>query len=250
MTSGVIIDRTADELIFTLDNGPGNSVTAAMMESMMAELRAEHASPRARLLRLRARGEAFCTGRERAGRDAESLRREAARIIDYKRALRSTNLVSIAEVQGDAAGFGLGLAILCDFALVAEGARLSFPEMKHGLPPAAIMAYLGDFALPRHAFPLVLFGDPIPPSRALDIGLISQVCPAGELPRAADALAERVRALKPDAVRRCKEFFQITQQNNFDQNCRLAVDALTVGSLTTMTGENAHGHGERGSTSR
>lgn len=250
MTAGVTIERTADELIFTLDNGPGNSVTGAMMDSMMAELRAEHAAPRARLLRLRARGEAFCLGRERAGRDVESLRREAARIIDYKRALRSTNLISIAEVQGDAAGFGFGLAILCDFALVADNARLSFPEMKHGLPPAVIMAYLGDFALPRHAFPLVLFGDPIAPGRAVEIGLISQVCAAGELTRTADALAERVRALKPEAVRRCKEFFQITQQNTFDQNCRLAVDTLTVGSIATLTGGNANGHGERGGTSR
>ncbi len=232
--SGVIIERTADELIFTLDNGPGNSVTGAMMDAMMAELRAEHAAPKARILRLRARGAAFCTGRERAGRDVESLRREAARIIDYKRALRSTSLISIAEVQGDAAGFGFGLAILCDFALVADTAKLSFPEMKHGLPPAVIMAYLGDFALPRHAFPLVLFGDPIAPARALEIGLISQVCAPGDLAREADALAARVRALKPDSARRCKDFFQITQQNSFDQNCRLAVDTLTVGSIAAM----------------
>lgn len=250
MTNGVHIERTADELVFTLDNGPGNTVTGAMMDAMMVELRAEHAAPRARLLRLRARGPAFCLGRERAGRDVESLRREATRIIEYKQALRATGLISIAEVQGDAAGFGFGLVILCDFALVAETAKLSFPEMKHGLPPAVIMAYLGDFALPRHAFPLVLFGDPIPPGRAAEIGLISQVCAPAELGREADALAQRVRALKPEAARRCKEFFQITQQNTFDQNCRLAIDALTVGSLATLTGGSDHGHGERGSSSR
>jgi methylglutaconyl-CoA hydratase len=234
MSNGVSIERTADELIFTLDNGTGNPVTGAMMEAMMAELRAEHAAPRARILRLRAQGAAFCTGRERAGRDVESLRREAARIIDYKRALRAINLISIAEVQGDAAGFGFGLAILCDFALVADSAKLSFPEMKHGLPPAVIMAYLGDFALPRHAFPLVLFGDPVAPARAVEIGLISQVCAPGDLAREADALAARVRTLKPDSARRCKELFQVTQQNTFDQNCRLAVDTLTVGSLATL----------------
>lgn len=234
MTQGVHIERTADELVFTLDNGPANTVTGAMMDAMMAELAAEQTGPRARLLRLRAKGPAFCLGRERAGRDVESLRREAIRIIDYKRALRATNLISIAEVQGDAAGFGFGLAILCDFALAAETAKLSFPEMKHGLPPAVIMAYLGDFALPRHAFPLVLFGDPIPPGRAVEIGLISQACAPADLAREANALADRVRALKPESARRCKELFQITQQNTFDQNCRLAVDTLTVGSLATM----------------
>ncbi|HEX9465182.1 MAG TPA: enoyl-CoA hydratase-related protein [Alphaproteobacteria bacterium] len=246
----MVIEHSGNELLFTLDNGPGNQVTGAMMDAMMAALAAEHAAPRARVLRLRARGPAFCTGRERAGRDVESLRREAQRIIEYKRALRATNLISIAEVQGDAAGFGFGLAILCDFSLIAETASLSFPEMKHGLPPAAIMAYLGDFALPRHAFPLVLFGDPITPRRALEIGLISQVAAPADLKRDADALAARILALKPAAVRRCKEFFQIVQQNTFDQNCRLAVEALTVGSLATLAGGNDHGHGERGGTPR
>jgi methylglutaconyl-CoA hydratase len=250
MTNGIQIERTADELIFTLDNGPGNSVTGVMMDAMMAELRAEAAQPQARILRLRAKGPAFCTGRERAGRDVESLRREASRIIEFKRMLRATNLISIAEVHGDAAGFGFGLAILCDFSLVADTAALSFPEMKHGLPPAVIMAYLGDFALPRHAFPMVLFGDPITPARAVEIGLVSQAVPAAKLVAEADALAQRVRALKPDSARRCKEFFQIVQQNNFDQNCRLAVETLTVGSMATLAGGNDHGQRERGGSSR
>jgi hypothetical protein len=54
-----------------------------------------------------------------------------------------------------------GLAIVCDFGLVAEHAVLGFHEMRSGLAPAASMAYLGECALPRFAFPLVLFGDPI-----------------------------------------------------------------------------------------
>jgi methylglutaconyl-CoA hydratase len=140
-------------------------------------------------------------------------------------------------VQGDAFGFGFGLAILCDFVLVAEDANLKFPEMRAGLPPAAIMAYLGEYALPRFAFPLVLFGDPIAPPTAMQIGLISQVCPAQDLSREADVLSERILALDPSAARRCKEFFQTAQQNNFNQNCRLAIEALTVGSLTLLARE-------------
>jgi methylglutaconyl-CoA hydratase len=109
--------------------------------------------------------------------------------------------------------------------------------MRSGLPPAAIMAYLGEYALPRFAFPLVLFGDPITPQDAMQIGLISQVCPAQDLSREADVLSERILALDPTAARRCKEFFQTAQQNNFNQNCRLAIEALTVGSLTLLARE-------------
>jgi methylglutaconyl-CoA hydratase len=235
---GLAIEKTGDVLTFTLDNTDhGNQVTGAMFDAMLATLQEEASRPSARVLRIRARGKVFCTGRERAGQDVETIRNEAARIIEVKRSLRTSPLISVAEVQGDAFGFGFGLAILCDFVLVAEHASLKFPEMRSGLPPAAIMAYLGEYALPRFAFPLVLFGDPIAPRDAMQIGLISQVCPADRLVGEADALVQRILQLDPTAARRCKEFFQTAQQNNFNQNCRLAIEALTVSSMAVLARE-------------
>lgn len=232
---GVIIERSAEVLTFTLNNiARRNEVTGAMFDTMLAELRAESARPAARVLRLRARGPVFCTGRERAGRNADAIRRESARILDFKRTLRDSPLITVAEVQGDAFGFGFGLAILCDFALVAEPAVLKFPEMRSDLAPTAIMAYLFEYALPRFAFPLVLFGDPIDPPRAQQIGLISQVCPADRLAAEAGALVQRILSLDPAATRQCKQFFRSAQQNSFDQNCLQAVKALTSGSLALL----------------
>jgi methylglutaconyl-CoA hydratase len=233
--TGILIDRIPDVLTFTLDNpSHGNEVTGTMFDAMLAELRNEVSNPRARVLRIRACGNVFCTGRERAGRTPAAIRRELSRILKFKAALRPSSLISIAEVQGNAFGFGFGLAILCDFPLVAEHASLAFPEMRHGLAPAAIMAYLGEYALPRFAFPLVLFGQPIDPHGAQQIGLISQVCPADRLSTEADALVDRILHLDPAAVRQCKSFFLNAQQHSFDQNCRLAIDALTKGSLALL----------------
>jgi methylglutaconyl-CoA hydratase len=232
---GVTIDRAPDVLTFTLDNSThGNEVTGTMFEAMLAELHKEAKKPRARVLRIRARGNVFCTGRERSARTPAAIRREASRIIKFKTALRSSPMISIAEVQGNAFGFGFGLAILCDFALAAEHVSLGFPEMRHGLAPTAIMAYLGEYALPRFAFPLVLLGEPIDAQRAQQIGLISQVCLADRLSAEADALVERILRLDPAAVRQCKTFFLNAQQNSFEQNCRLAVKALTKGSLALL----------------
>ena len=233
---GVEIERAGDVLNFTLDNTEHeNEVTGAMFDAMLAELRREMAHPSARVLRIRAKGKVFCTGRERAGRDAVTIRHEASRLIEFKRALRTSPLISVAEVQGDAFGFGFGLAIVCDFVYVVESAALGFPEMKFGLAPAAIMAYLGEYALPRFAFPLVLFGDPITPQQAREIGLISHVSAATILPSDVDDLIERILRLDPNAARNCKEFFQTALQNSFDQNCRLATEALTVGSLAVLS---------------
>jgi methylglutaconyl-CoA hydratase len=234
-TPSVAIERADEILTFTLDNpSHGNEVTGAMFDAMLGELGSEVTRPRARVLRIRARGKVFCTGRERAGRDLATLRRESERIIEFKRALRTSPLVSIAEVHGDAFGFGFGLAIVCDFVLVAQNASLGFPEMRHGLAPSAIMSYLGEYLLPRHAFPLVLFGDAISARRALEIGLISEVCPAAGLGKQAELLGKRILQLEAGAARRCKEFFLSAQQHSFDENSRLAVEALTVGSMAAL----------------
>ena len=231
----MVLERAPDVLTFILDNPTqGNEVTGAMFDAMLAALRSEAANPIARVLRIRARGKVFCTGRERAGRDAESIRREAARLIEFKRALRNSPLISVAEVQGDAFGFGLGMAIVCDIVLVAENASLAFPEMRSGLAPTAILAYLGEYSLPRFAFPLVLFGDPISPIRALQIGLISQICAPEQLLAEANALVARILRLDPEAARQCKEFFLSAQQHSFDQNCQRAIEALTEGSLALL----------------
>jgi len=231
----MVIQRIPDVLTFTLDNSSrGNQVTGAMFDAMLAELRSESSTAVARVLRIRARGKVFCTGRERAGRDAESIHKEAERLVEFKHALRTSSLISVAEVQGDALGFGFGLAIACDFVLVAENASLAFPQMRSGLAPSAIMAYLGEYALPRFAFPLILFGDPITPIRALQIGLISQICAPEQLVGETNALVARILRLDPAAVRRCKDFFLSAQQNSFDQNCQRAIEALTEDSLALL----------------
>jgi methylglutaconyl-CoA hydratase len=235
---GLQIERAGDILTFILDNpAKGNTVTGAMLDAMLHVLRSEATRPSARVLVIRATGEVFCTGRERAGRDVAAIRQESARILEFKRALRTTNLISIAAVQGDAMGFGFGLAIICDFVVVAEHASLGFPEMRSGLPPAAIMSYLGDYTLLRFAFPMVLFGDPIDPQRALQIGLISQVSTKERLTEDVNSLVQRILKLDPTAARKCKEFFNVAAQNSFEQNCRLATEVLTIGSLSVLARE-------------
>ena len=62
--AGVLIERAGDVLNFTLNNPEHqNEVTGVMFDAMLAELRRETAQPTARVLRLRARGPVFCTGR-------------------------------------------------------------------------------------------------------------------------------------------------------------------------------------------
>jgi enoyl-CoA hydratase/carnithine racemase len=119
---------------------------------------------------------------------------------------------------------------------VSSRATLAFPEMRKGLPPAAIMAYLGRYALPKTLFPMVLFGDTLTPAAALQAGLITQVCEAAALRGDADALTDRILALDDAGVRQCKAFFQSAEESPIEQNFRSATDMLTVTSLRLMQG--------------
>jgi methylglutaconyl-CoA hydratase len=231
-TDHVRITESSGVLTFTLNRpDAGNEVDGAMFDAMLAALAKAAAPSGPRVLRLRANGAVFCTGRERSGTDAASMHAEVERLIALKKALRATSMITVAEVQGDAHGFGMGLAILCDFALVSSTATLAFPEMRKGLPPAAIMAYLNRYALPRTTFPLVLFGDRFTPAQALAAGLISEVCEPDALTTRADALADRILALDADGARNCKAFFQSAQEASLEQNFRHATETLVVNGL-------------------
>src|ERR1700688_4701166 len=99
-TQLVDIHRTHDVLTSTLNNPDhGNEVTGPMFNAMLAELRSESPQPRARVLRIRARGKVFCTGRERAARDLESVRAEVSRLLDIKRLAPPSPQISITEAQ-------------------------------------------------------------------------------------------------------------------------------------------------------
>ena len=230
--SGVHIAHSDGVLTFTLDAPQnGNEVSGAMMEAMLEALGAAACAPTTRVLRFRANGAVFCTGRERAGRDAASIHAEVARLLALKQALRTTKLITIAEVQGNAFGFGMGLAMLCDFTLVASTARLAFPEMRKGLPPAAIMAYLGNYGLPKAVFPLVLLGREFTPEQALAAGLITELCPPQDLASRASALSDSILELDAVGARDCKSFFLEASESSVAQNFLRANDALTLSTL-------------------
>lgn len=235
MTTGVRIDRDGDALSMTLCRPEaGNEVSGPMFEAMLEELRAEATAPRARVLVLRAEGDVFCTGRERAGRDGTTIRAEVARLIALKQAVMRSPLVTIAEVHGDAAGFGMGLAVVADFTYVAETAKLSFPEMRKGLPPAAIMAYLGRYALPKRVFPLVLLAPDFTAAYAHEIGLVTHVTTRAKLRGEVDALVEQLLALDPEAMRQCKAYFQAANAASLEDNFERATDLLTARTLQLL----------------
>ena len=108
----------------------------------------------------------------------------------------------IAVLCGYCLGGGLELPLACHFRLAAEeGAQIGLPELDIGTVPA----WGGTARLTRcvgreHALDIILRTKKISGPRALEIGLVQEVWPNGELQQKALALAYELAAMPPYSV--------------------------------------------------
>jgi enoyl-CoA hydratase len=113
---------------------------------------------------------------------------------------------SIAAVNGFALGGGCELALACTIRFASRTARFGQPEVTLGLIPG----YGGSQRLARLcgkgvAHELCLAGQTISAEEALRIGLVNHVYEPSELLAAAEALANKIAANAPLAVRYAME---------------------------------------------
>jgi enoyl-CoA hydratase/carnithine racemase len=107
----------------------------------------------------------------------------------------------IAAVNGIAFGGGCEITEAVHLAIASEQASFAKPEIKLGMPPT----FGGTQRLPRlagrkRALEHLLTGEPFPPARALEIGLVNAIVPHHDLLPAAHALASRIIRHSPLAV--------------------------------------------------
>jgi enoyl-CoA hydratase len=108
----------------------------------------------------------------------------------------------IAAVNGFALGGGCELAMACTLRVASESARFAQPEVKLGIIPG----YAGTQRLARlvgkgRALELILTGEAVAAQEAYRLGLVNQVVPPAELMNAARALARKILANAPLAIK-------------------------------------------------
>ncbi|MDH3681098.1 MAG: crotonase/enoyl-CoA hydratase family protein [Acidimicrobiia bacterium] len=108
----------------------------------------------------------------------------------------------IAAVDGPAVAGGCEIALACDLIVASTNARFGLPEVKRSLVAGAGGLQRLPRALPFNlAMELALTGDTIDAEQAHTHGMVNVVCAPGEALAAAAALADRVNANAPLAVR-------------------------------------------------
>ena len=117
------------------------------------------------------------------------------------RAIRASDAIVIAAINGAAVGAGMDLALACDLRVASDTARLGQVWVRLGVIPGTGGAWLTQhLAGPGRAAELLLTGKLIDAQEALAAGLVNEVCPASELMDRARAFATRILAHPPAGV--------------------------------------------------
>jgi methylglutaconyl-CoA hydratase len=242
MAADLLIERRGDTLVATANAGEDNIYSPAMIRRLRDAIGDAAADPDMRFVRLAARGRAFCLGRGAPppagnGRPSpDALRALAESIVGLNELLQTTPLVVIAEVQGDAAGFGAGLVGNADVAVAADRARLCFPEILSGFAPSIVMSWLPANVARKRAFEMVATGAWIDAGTALRDGLLTEVVPADRLRARVDERIEELGRMSAPALRDVKTFLGRRRGMDIASAAHASVDALVVAALRDSTG--------------
>jgi enoyl-CoA hydratase/carnithine racemase len=139
----------------------------------------------------------------------------------------------IAAVNGPAIGAGCDLACMCDVRIAAESARFAESFVKIGL----VSGDGGAWLLPRivgfsKASEMILTGDAITAAEALACGLVSKVVPDADLMTAAKAMAARIAANPPHAVRLTKRLLREAYSSSLSATLEISAGMQAMVSAT------------------
>ena len=194
-----------------------NALDRQLAQALIDTLPRLGRDPAVRVAVLTGAGRAFCAGadlKERGTMTPDEVIAQRQRLADATMAVLGFEKPLIAAVNGVAFGGGLELALACDFAYAAGGARLGLPET--GL--AIIPGDGGTQLLPRavgqaKARELIFTAEPVDAAEAARLGMVNQVLPAAELLAAARTTAERIARNGPIAVRQAKRCLNMARES-------------------------------------
>jgi enoyl-CoA hydratase/carnithine racemase len=216
MTSESVLYDVADHVATITLNRPEqrNALNYDAYDRLEAAFRRAVAEPEVRCVIVTGADPAFCSGddvREIMAGPKSVTASASAPVIRHRptpaaiAALECDKPV-IAAVNGAAVGWGMELALYADIRIASERAKFAELFIKRGLVCDVGGFYrLPAIVGPAKAAELLFTGDVIDANEAARIGLVREVAPHDELMERARALAARIAANPPLALRYMKE---------------------------------------------
>ena len=232
----VRLEVTDDHVaVVTLDKPPVNALGPAIRHEFIAIFDALHEREDVRCVVLTATGRVFCAGadiKEKRAMGSEPGAYPAANrlIREAFYCLLDCSRPVIAAINGAAIGAGMVMASCCDIVIAADDAVFAMPEIDVGLAGGAgfLQRVLPAGTLRR----MLLTGDRLPAAEMLRHGFVAQCVPAEALMDTAMAMARRIAAKSPVAVRMIKHSFGMVENLTLRDGYRLEQEMTVALSRT------------------
>jgi enoyl-CoA hydratase/carnithine racemase len=238
----ILLRETAGPVAVLTLNRPAqrNSLSEALIADLHTALAELAADTSVRAVVIAANGTAFCAGHDlkelSAHRgDADRGRSFFAGLMNACSAMMQTIVhlpkPVISAVQGIATAAGCQLVASCDLAVAADTASFATPGVDIGLFCSTPMVALSRNVTRKQAMEMLLTGEPVPASRAQEMGLINRVVAAGTVRDAAIALAQQVALKSAYTVKLGKQAFYAQAEMSLADAYRYAAEVMTENML-------------------
>ncbi|HKW92126.1 MAG TPA: enoyl-CoA hydratase-related protein [Methylomirabilota bacterium] len=233
----VRVEREGALAWVTLDRPPLNLIVPEMVEGIRSSFETLRRDPGVRAAVITGAGRATTGGMQlQVLRDLTPASAKAfiASLHEAIGLVHDAPFPTLCMINGPCLGAGFELAMACDLRTAADSAVMGLPEIRVGIPSVIEAALLPGLVGPGRAAEILLTGESVGATQALEWGLVNRVAPPGELRAVTAELAGRLLACAPSAVRLQKEL--IVRWRNTDQ--RTAVEyGVNAFAQSFATGE-------------
>ena len=229
--SSVLTDVDARGVATVTLNRPEkhNAFDAPMIGALTDTLKTLDRDRGVRVVLLTGAGSSFCAGADLAAMRsiAQASERDnvqdAMRLGDLLATLNGMAKPTIARVNGNAFGGGVGLVACCDIVIASIDARLALTEVRFGIVPAMISPYLVAAIGARQARRYMLTAESISAEAAQRIGLVHEFASVEALDASVSRVIESLLKGGPQAQREAKELIrEVRNLATLDEQARHA----------------------------
>lgn len=188
-----------------------NAFDPRMIEELTKVFRGLNQRAELRAVVLQGEGKVFCAGadlnwmKEMVNYTFDQNRDDSKKLFAMFEAIADCSLPTICLVQGAAFGGALGLIACCDYVIADPATQFCFSEVKLGLAPAVISAFVNRRCNARKTRYYMISGAVFNSAQAIEMGLAHEVVPIGDFELQLSSIFAQVGECGPEAVRETKK---------------------------------------------
>ena len=182
---------------------------------------------------------AFCSGADLGGtmqtQDKQTVQESFQKYSDLLYKLSTFPKPTVAKINGYCLAGGTGFMLASDIVIARSDAKFGTPEVNVGLFPMMIGALIFRNVPRKKAMEMILLGEKLSASQALDMGMLTRIIPYEQLDYEVDLVLQKLCEKSPLSIKMGKQAFVEAEQKPL----KGAIDYLSQKLLEVISTEDA-----------